>query len=300
MLWWCILSKAIPVRAILAKRLTIEDVSCPLCGGSEETLEHLFLTCNWASHLWRAFPWGISPNPNPGNRLWDWVKFIWRLDKMGINSDEVFLYASIVIDTIWRTRNDKVHNKKVSNISQCVDYISNSYADYRASLLPAPSPSEVICWKPPPHGWIKLNCDVKVGLDSMYAAVVARNHLGVVERIQSSSLAFCDALCGEATACCLALEVAKEAGWKFIIIESDSRVVINSINGLDVCWGIENYSNFCLRLSRLFDGCNFSFVSRCCNFMAHNVAKWTFTNYRFGRLSDSSFPNNILCNDREV
>ncbi|XP_060963450.1 uncharacterized protein LOC133032977 [Cannabis sativa] len=70
-MWWCILSKALPIRAILSKRFHLEDVACPLCGGGEETLEHLFLTCNWAFHLWWSFPWGIFPISNSGIRLWD-------------------------------------------------------------------------------------------------------------------------------------------------------------------------------------------------------------------------------------
>uniref|UniRef100_A0A803P1Y7 DUF4283 domain-containing protein n=1 Tax=Cannabis sativa TaxID=3483 RepID=A0A803P1Y7_CANSA len=147
-----------------------------------------------------------------GSRLWDWVKFIWGLGKMGINTDEVFLYASIMVDTIWTTRNDKVHNRSLPNMSQCVDYIYYSYADYRASLLPTPSPRVEVCWNPPPLGLIKLNCDVKVGLDSMCLAVVARNHLGVMCGIQSARLDFSNALCSEAAACCMVLEVAKEEG----------------------------------------------------------------------------------------
>ncbi|KAM6579927.1 hypothetical protein CsatA_003701 [Cannabis sativa] len=65
----------------------------------------------------------------------------------------------------------------------------------------------------------------------MCAAVVARDHVGKVIWITTSKLEFADALCGEAIACCLALEAAKAHGVNFIIVESDSRVVINAFNG---------------------------------------------------------------------
>uniref|UniRef100_A0A803PJ39 Reverse transcriptase zinc-binding domain-containing protein n=1 Tax=Cannabis sativa TaxID=3483 RepID=A0A803PJ39_CANSA len=41
--------------------MKIEDVSCPFCGEGEETMEHLFLCCNFAFHLWRSSPWSVMP-----------------------------------------------------------------------------------------------------------------------------------------------------------------------------------------------------------------------------------------------
>ncbi|XP_060961855.1 uncharacterized protein LOC133032052 [Cannabis sativa] len=166
-LWWCLLANAIPVRAEICKRFPIEDVTCPLCGTENESIEHLFLSCNVAFHLWRSFPWGIYPVCGTGIRLWDWVKFIWDLKNKGINADEVFLYASLTVDTIWRTRNEKVHH---------------------ASLIPCAPPHRLDAWCPPPQDWLKLNCDVKVGLDSMCSVVVARDHLSGVIWVHTSKL----------------------------------------------------------------------------------------------------------------
>uniref|UniRef100_A0A803QEU3 ATP-dependent DNA helicase n=1 Tax=Cannabis sativa TaxID=3483 RepID=A0A803QEU3_CANSA len=45
--------------------------------------------------------------------------------------------------------------------------------------------------------WIKLNCDVKVGLDTMCTVVVAKDHLGKVIWVHTSKLDFADALCGD-------------------------------------------------------------------------------------------------------
>uniref|UniRef100_A0A803R9Q4 RNase H type-1 domain-containing protein n=1 Tax=Cannabis sativa TaxID=3483 RepID=A0A803R9Q4_CANSA len=134
----------------------------------------------------------------------------------------------------------------------------------------------------------------------MCAAVVARDHVGKVIWVVTSKLDFSNALCGEAMACCLALQEAKARGVKFLILESDSRVVINALNGQDSRWEIDNYVSFCKITSPLFSGCTFEFVSRQCNFMAHNVAKWAFSHQRFGLVPLSSMPETIFCNDREV
>uniref|UniRef100_A0A803NHF6 Reverse transcriptase domain-containing protein n=1 Tax=Cannabis sativa TaxID=3483 RepID=A0A803NHF6_CANSA len=114
-LWLCILSNALPLRSVINKRFHIEEVRCPLCGREEETVEHLFLTCDIALHVWLSSPW-----------------------------------------------------------------------DLRATIFPVPAPCLEQCWSPPPQGWIKLNCDVRVGLDSMCLAAMARNHLGEVVKVHTA------------------------------------------------------------------------------------------------------------------
>uniref|UniRef100_A0A803PQ46 Reverse transcriptase zinc-binding domain-containing protein n=1 Tax=Cannabis sativa TaxID=3483 RepID=A0A803PQ46_CANSA len=49
----------------------------------------------------------------------------------------------------------------------------------------------------------------------------------------TTRLDFFDALCGEAVAVCLALDVAKDKGLQFILVESVSKIVINTLNSVD-------------------------------------------------------------------
>ncbi|XP_060965675.1 uncharacterized protein LOC133034580 [Cannabis sativa] len=235
-------TEALPVRSVLGRRFPIEDESCPLCGAESETMEHLFLSCNVAFHLWRSSPWGIFPICDAGIRMWDWVKFLWDLKNKGINEQKTFLYASLIIDTIWRTRNEK----------------------------------------------------------HVLTAGGSEDHVGKVIWVSAKRLDFSSALCGEAAACCLAIEEVKARGIQYLIVESDLRVVINVLNGKESRWGLDNYVSFCKTTSTSFIGCNFHFVRRQCNFMAHNVANWAFSNQRFGSMPISSLPEIIFCNDREV
>ncbi|XP_060974319.1 uncharacterized protein LOC133039432 [Cannabis sativa] len=299
-MWWSILSNALPVRAVIARRFQIADTNCPLCGSGEESVEHLFLSCEVAQHLWRSSPWGIYPVCDTGIRVWDWVKFIWDLKYKGANVDDIFLYASIIVDTLWRVRNDKIHNNCPVDFNKCFDIICTSYADMYDSLLTSPTPVLPIAWSPPPLDWIKLNCDVKVGLESMCIAVVTRDHFGRVLRVHTAREEFSDALCGEAAACCLAVSIALDSGYKFVIVENDSRVVIDAINGKVSHWALVNYISFCTKSSPSFDSCIFSYVSRTCNFAAHNVARWAFAHQMYGSLPVSSIPDALFCNDREV
>uniref|UniRef100_A0A803NM66 Reverse transcriptase zinc-binding domain-containing protein n=1 Tax=Cannabis sativa TaxID=3483 RepID=A0A803NM66_CANSA len=154
-MWWSILSNVFPICKILGQRMTVEDTSCPICGGNEKTIEYLFLNCNLVFHLWRSSPWGLIPISDSSARIWDCVKFLWNLNSRGVNVNEIFLYASIIIDTIWRTQNDKL-----------------------------------------------------------------------------STVFLYDPLIGEASVCLLAIETSVALGYNFVIVESDSEIIINSIRRL--------------------------------------------------------------------
>uniref|UniRef100_A0A803NGZ9 RNase H type-1 domain-containing protein n=1 Tax=Cannabis sativa TaxID=3483 RepID=A0A803NGZ9_CANSA len=240
----------------------IEEVSCPLCGEEEKTMEHLVLYCNFASHLWRSSRWGVMPVPESGGRMWNWVKFLWGLKDKGVDVNE------------------------------------SSY--YNLCLFPTPVICTTSLWSPPPEDWVKINCDVKVGSDSMCVVALARDHKESILWIASNILSFSDPLIGEAVACLLALESAVRGKLSFVIIESDSETVINTLKGLSSNWGITNYVTQCKKLLTLLTGCNFSFIFRSCNYAAHNVAKWAFNCNVAGMVDPSSIPSNLFYNDREV
>ncbi|XP_060960786.1 uncharacterized protein LOC133031321 [Cannabis sativa] len=299
-LWWSVLSNALPTRVSLARRMHIDEVLCPMCGREDETVEHLFLYCDFASHLWRSSPWGLMPVVDSGARMWDWVQFIWNLKSQGVDIDKVFLYASIVVDTIWKARNDKVHMNGLGSISKYIDSISCCYADYASSLLTHLKVAGSPVWVPPPEDWIKINCDVRVGSDSMCAVAIARDHRETILWVATSALCFSDPLVGEAAAVLLAVETAVSQQHRFVLVESDSMTVIKTLTGTHTCWEFDNYTQQCKKLSTLMLSCNFSFIPRTCNYLAHNVARWAFANSIYGRVDVHSIPVFILCNDREV
>ncbi|KAM6566062.1 hypothetical protein CsatA_025190 [Cannabis sativa] len=112
-LWWCILSSALPTWVVI-----------------------------------RSSPWGIYHVCDTGIRMWDWIKFIWDLKHRGIPAYEVFFYALIIVDTIWRICNDKVHNHSSVDVKKCIDSICTSFVDLHASIFPSPTSCLKEDWHP--------------------------------------------------------------------------------------------------------------------------------------------------------
>ncbi|KAM6567380.1 hypothetical protein CsatA_026508 [Cannabis sativa] len=181
-----------------------------------------------------------------------------------------------------------------------IDSISGCYADYSSCLAMPPQDVVSSIWSPPPEDWVKINCDVRVGGDSMCVVAIARDHKESILWVASKMLQFADSLIGEAAACLLAMETAASRQHPFVMVESDSESVIKNLKGGESLWGIENYTRQCTLLSTLMVCCNFSFISRKCNFVAHNVANWAFANNINGMVEISTIPTAILCNDHEV
>uniref|UniRef100_A0A803NVC9 DNA repair protein RAD51 homolog 3 n=1 Tax=Cannabis sativa TaxID=3483 RepID=A0A803NVC9_CANSA len=121
--------------------------------------------------------------------------------------------------------------------------------NYATCLLPPTVEVLPHGWSTPPEDWIKINCDVKVGGESMCIVALARNQVGMVLWGATNFLNFTDLLIGEVAVCQLALETAT--------------------------------------------------VRKTCNFAAHNVARWAYTQNILGIVEPSAIPNTILCNNCE-
>uniref|UniRef100_A0A803QRA2 RNase H type-1 domain-containing protein n=1 Tax=Cannabis sativa TaxID=3483 RepID=A0A803QRA2_CANSA len=100
-------------------------------------------------------------------------------------------------------------------------------------------------WTPPPEDWIEINCDARVGGDSMCIATLARDHTGDVLWTAVSMLSFRDPLIGKAAACHLAIDSARLRSHNYVLVESDSEIVIKALKGLHSIWNIDNYVSLC-------------------------------------------------------
>ena len=104
---WFLNRKVILTKDNLAKRNWTGDKHCVFCQ-SNETVEHLFISCTFAQDVWRLihFTFNISPPTSIANMFGNWLAGIDKETKARIR---IVVYAFVW--AIWNCRNDIVFNK---------------------------------------------------------------------------------------------------------------------------------------------------------------------------------------------
>ena len=135
----------------------------PFCKGRLEIVYHIFLDCALAIFLWNASPWpniigGFAHRP-----ISDWIlALISHVAILGIANSKVRkfqLFASLVLDFIWRARNLLIHKGTVTSPSQAFFQLSRILHIHVTAWRDCSLPS---LWVPPDMGWLKANFDVAV------------------------------------------------------------------------------------------------------------------------------------------
>ncbi|KAL5572939.1 hypothetical protein UlMin_022536 [Ulmus minor] len=170
LLWWQAVNDCFPTRDRLHRYIPTITNLCPLCGTSEETVLHLFFMCDFAKLIWFGLPWCIQPDSVQLSSPAELFSFCWELDDR-YHHGNVLLFASILMDLIWCSRNEFTHGGAAPAPALLSHRILKSYFD-SVSYLSKPSPS-VTSWIPPPSDWLKFYVDAAIGEEvSMIASVV--------------------------------------------------------------------------------------------------------------------------------
>ena len=77
-----------------------------------------------------------------------------------------------------------------------------------------------------------------------------------------------------------AVHIANQENWSYIILESDSKICIDSLSSSvpDLDWSTSTIFSNLLDLAKCFSVCSFVWTSRTSNFAAHIAAKLAFLN----------------------
>jgi hypothetical protein len=111
--FWLLLKDRLSTRNILRRRnMVIENYNCVLCNYSvEETLEHLFLHCDFAKQCWNLLGIDIPTNSN--------FPDIVSIPKARLQS-EFFMVTIILMSwSIWKARSDLIFKNLQTNVQNC-------------------------------------------------------------------------------------------------------------------------------------------------------------------------------------
>lgn len=206
---------------------------CPNCNLHEETLFHCFRDCRKSLSVWYSL--GVK-NQNSFFSEQNWKNWIEdNLRKQGRRNEDPYweITFGVVIDTIWRNRNDWVFSKIHSPVHASIITIRKQVEWMVAcikkknlmSLMPSTlNEEERVKWKPPPEGCWKLNCDGSVMNNGRSAGCggVLRDHRGNFVFAFTRRLDPCTTLHAELSGLFHGITIAHNRGFNNLIIETDS------------------------------------------------------------------------------
>jgi hypothetical protein len=161
---WRILNKAIPVKDHLISRGIKCDPLCVRCNKSIETIDHVFLKCDWVRAIWFGSPLTINFNLlNNHQSFTDWLTTMLENSK---NEDMEKIIS--LIYNIWNARNLFVFQNKDIPVMLVVQKSFAAWQEYKSTSKASPiatstptfeSHGHNIYWTPPPKNALKLNVD---------------------------------------------------------------------------------------------------------------------------------------------
>lgn len=153
-------------------------------------------------------------------------------------------------------------------------------------------PALVELWLPPISPGYKINFDTATRDSFSAQAAVCQNHQGHIISMISQICSPCLPNYSEALAGRLAVSLATSLNHEKFIIESDSQVVILSLqhpqNPLD--WHISSVIYDIIDSLPVSISCSARKVNRSANFCAHSVAHWATTRSFSGRIPTAPPP----------
>ncbi|KAF7822040.1 putative ribonuclease H-like domain, reverse transcriptase zinc-binding domain-containing protein [Senna tora] len=281
---WKVCKNALPTKVNLCKRrMTIED-ECPLCCREKETIEHLFLNCDWVRAVWfgSPFQWALEGDFSGSFTSWleERIKLLNNLPKC---LQDAIPSLFCLLWSIWRGRNAKVFEGENPDPTlalcraknDCKRYIEAVVDDKTDRIPQGVENSRVVKWKPPSKDVLKLNVDAATDIERSKGAiaVVVRDDLGDLLTGLAKRIACLSALQAESLALKEALTFAKALDIRRIIIESDCQQVVSSFNTHSYPWQCASIFKECQALLNGFDHVEVRWINRSANRVADCVAK---------------------------
>ncbi|KAJ1390975.1 Ribonuclease H-like superfamily [Sesbania bispinosa] len=192
-----------------------------------------------------------------------------------------FYMPIALVWSIWKTRNDFHFNNKTPDpmftITRTMLFLNhfhgiteqgssrgnNTWRNYAS-----------FAWRPPQTAAVKFNCDASFNKISKAgtAAVVARDHEGIILAVSSEKFFAPNSLVAEALAVRAGCILASSCGWPQSYIESDNQVTIEGIGSGKVNWEIHHIIEDIKRISSYLPHCGFLWTNRQGNKVAHALA----------------------------
>ncbi|XP_026458742.1 uncharacterized protein LOC113359296 [Papaver somniferum] len=136
-------------------------------------------------------------------------------------------------------------------------------------------------WEPPKSIKVKINFDGVAGPRGFACGVVARDSEAKFQGCKNKSLTHCKAVEAEGQGTMTAVELARRKGFRDIILEGDSLIVINAFRYTHYKpnWRIQNMINRIKEELKNFRSVEYRYINKNSNKVANNVATLAVDNH---------------------
>lgn len=148
---WQALTGCIATTERLAYRHLSTDRSCPRCGDSEETINHLLFECPPALQVWALSDYPSLPGYFPSTSVYQNMNLLFRRKRNVAYMEPLIETFPWILWYIWKARNEKVFNGKEISPGDTLQLASIEAECWRKANLPEdgeedelqPAPSRV-------------------------------------------------------------------------------------------------------------------------------------------------------------
>lgn len=275
MFLWKLFQQALPVGEILMARNITTENRCPRCGTSE-SIDHLFLHCQFAKDVWQAAPFATAFEYSGLIDLQNvWLNLCDRncLPPTGLASGHL---APWILWQIWCARNQCIFGGNLLSAGETLTKAVTLAKEWTNSQekkklgQPRKSPSR----EP------DLQNRTVVNTDAAWRATTCTAGLGWIIKNEEGSPTFTSgarhvssALIAEGLALKKALSSCKDFGIKRIHCFSDSAQLIKAVSGGESYPELYGIISDVFAISCFFDELSFSWISREKNKEADALAK---------------------------
>lgn len=282
-LWKCC-HEALPVRAVLHRRRISPANICGFCNQNPETVSHALLQCPWTSPIWFGSQLQVLPNSNVFPTFDLWLLFmIGSLKALGDYAPIGLRILALTVWGIWKERNDSFFNNRPPNPSATTIRVKALISEEVVPLQQIQNQntrrrgenSNLVVWRAPPAGSLKLNVDAAFNQSTGKGAVavVIRDEGGVRLLTHSRRISAPSPLVAESIAAREALILALNLDLDNILVESDNLGLVNCICKHKSEWSIAPVLQDIQSLKSQFRSCIFTWTAREGNSQAHDLAQ---------------------------
>jgi hypothetical protein len=173
-LLWRILNNALPTKTNLANRGVKCDPFCPRCPTKMETINHVFLDCDWAKQVWLASPLTINLHDNPIPNIADWF-----MNLIDTTNKDCLEQITAIIYSLWHARNmlvfqgkqlpqEDVSKRAISHLQEYQKLCAANLASRNLHVVGRSSNDT--SWSPPLRDTLKINVDAHLRRDGCWSS----------------------------------------------------------------------------------------------------------------------------------